>query len=80
MKSDTQDLAYDQLRIAANAIANVMTSEAYDDYQEVLEYFSTALAARLRRIQKGCLPLAYQQLLQLQTLIENARSVYDEAA
>jgi hypothetical protein len=57
-----------------------MLSEAYDDYQEVLEYFSTAPAARLRRIKKSCLPLAHEQLLQLQTTIENSCSVYGEAA
>ena len=55
-----------------------MLSEACDDYQEVLEYFSTAPAARL--IKKSCLPLAHEQLLQLQTTIENSRSVYGEAA
>ena len=79
MKSDAEDLTYPLLRIAANWLAKVCLSEAYEDDEALLEALSTALAGRLHKYRKGRASPGYAQLERLQALIEASRLAYAEA-
>ena len=73
MKATTDQLAYDQIKIAANCLDNVICSEVFE-FDALLEHFAAALTIRLDKIKKSRSLVAHKQLAELKACIENGRA------